>query len=86
MPFIKSIRKQYDSVQQGPKVTDFYDIQGGDIVYTAGGYAIHMFTSVGESEFKMVPKPQFQNNREVVALQGQLAAEFGVGVDESYFH
>jgi hypothetical protein len=41
MPFIKSIRKQYDKPQQGPKVTDFLDITGGDIVYTAGGWKVH---------------------------------------------
>ena len=56
MPFIKSIRKQYDKPQQGPKVSDVMDVTGGDIIYTAGGYTIHMFTSENDSQFKMTPK------------------------------
>ena len=77
MPFIKSIRKQHDKHQQGPKATDFLDITGGDIVYTAGGWKIHMFTSVGESSLNVRLKPEFANNPEVLALTaGNLTSEY----------
>ena len=80
MPFIKSVRRHYDQSQQGPKTSNFYDREGGDLVYTAGGYKIHMFTSVGDSKLKINLKPQFQN----LPAQQQLNLTSGAGLTAEY--
>jgi len=49
MPFISSIRRDHHT----PKDTSDFEVTGGDVVYTAGGYKIHMFTSVGEHELRI---------------------------------
>ena len=60
MPFISSIRGNYRDSRPKENPTDsilnYLDVTGGDIVYTLGGYRIHMFTTVGNSEFKIAPK------------------------------
>jgi hypothetical protein len=48
MPFISSIRRNYEIERQNNKN---FEIIGGDSVYTIGGYRVHTFTSVGDSEF-----------------------------------
>jgi hypothetical protein len=47
MPFISSLRRRYDGPVTGPSTLDQFKITGGDSIITAGGYRIHMFTSVG---------------------------------------
>ena len=49
MPFISSIRRNYEQEKRENKTQDF-EITGGDLVYTAGGYRIHTFTTTGEAE------------------------------------
>jgi hypothetical protein len=49
MPFINSIRKKYDKPTTGG-ILDYVDIDGGDEIYTVGGYRIHVFTKVGNSQ------------------------------------
>ena len=46
MPFVSSIRKQYDLPSEHPN--NNFEVTGGDVVYTAGGYKIHMFTTAGD--------------------------------------
>jgi len=53
MPFISSIRRKHNSDQ---KINDHIEVTGGDVVYTAGGYKIHMFTTVGDSTLHVQPK------------------------------
>jgi hypothetical protein len=75
MPFISSVRGNVDKLKQSEKTLDKFDITGGDIVYTAGGYRIHMFTKTGESQLKVALK----NNapKEVIHLQPtNLAVEY----------
>ena len=52
MPFISSIRKKYDNISK-TNILDHLEITGGDEIYTAGGYRIHLFTKTGDSEFKI---------------------------------
>ena len=64
MPFIKSIRKG-KGVQQNneaPKVHDIFDVKGGDQIYTAGGYTVHAFTTVGKDELSLNLKNKYKNN------------------------
>ena len=56
MPFISSVRGNYDKPKDSQKTLDRFDITGGDVVYTAGGYRIHMFTSTEPSEFNVALK------------------------------
>ena len=53
MPFISSIRKNYDIPDN---TSDHFEITGGDEIYTAGGYKIHLFTQVGESNLTVTPR------------------------------
>lgn len=53
MPFVSSIRREYTHTKNTNK--DF-EVTGGDIVYTAGGYKIHMFTNVGDHELLITHK------------------------------
>lgn len=58
MPFISSIRRNFkktDSVKK-ESILDHFDITGGDVVYTAGGYRIHCFLQTGDSSFTVTPK------------------------------
>ena len=55
MPFISSIRKQYDNISK-TNILDHLEITGGDEIYTAGGYRIHLFTKTGDSALKIMPK------------------------------
>ena len=52
MPFINSIRKNYDKPTTGG-ILDYVDITGGDEIYTVGGYRIHAFTKVGNSQLRV---------------------------------
>ena len=52
MPFISSIRKDHNPETRSGNA-EHLEITGGDVVYTAGGYRIHMFTSVGEAELSI---------------------------------
>ena len=69
MPFISSIRSQ-SNVQQPEKAISesIYEVTGGDKVYTAGGYTIHMFTTVGDHELTVKVKDKYKNS--AIALQG----------------
>jgi len=56
MPIIKSLRKRHDQketekVSYAPPLK----ITGGDKVYTAGGYTVHLFLTPGEHQFKIEP-------------------------------
>ena len=63
MPFISTIRSQ-SNVQQPEKAISesIYEVTGGDKVYTAGGYKIHMFTTVGEHELTVKVKDKYKNS------------------------
>ena len=50
MPFISSIRNNYDT--DHPKENTI-EVTGGDSVYTMGGYRIHTFTSTGSHELSI---------------------------------
>ena len=63
MPFISSIRKKHDVPNTG--ADNNFEVTGGDIVYTAGGYKIHMFTQVGNSALNIACK----GNSSVMQLQ-----------------
>ena len=59
MPFISTIRRNWEQEQKQKEplgTLDKFEITGGDYIYEAGGYRIHMFTSVGDHEFKVTPK------------------------------
>ena len=74
MPFISSLRKNYDVPVLGPSTEEQFEITGGDAIITAGGYKIHMFTSVGEAEFNIKQRQQTNN---AMALQtASLDAEY----------
>jgi len=51
MPFISSIRRRYKP--ETNNIDSNFKITGGNSVMTAGGYRIHMFTSVGEHTFSV---------------------------------
>jgi hypothetical protein len=56
MPFISSIRKNYNTPEVSTESnSQLFDISGGDVVYTAGGYKIHVFTSVGAANLNIKP-------------------------------
>ena len=55
MPFISSIRKNYE-VNPKNNILDYLEITGGDEIYTAGGYRIHLFTKTGDSALVIKPK------------------------------
>ena len=65
MPFISSIRR--DHARKGQPQPQF-EVTGGDVVYTAGGYKIHMFTSVGESQLNV---NLLNSNNDLLHLQSQ---------------
>jgi hypothetical protein len=71
MPFISSIRKNFEPKKSG--VLDKFDITGGDTVITSGGYRIHMFTTTGDSEFSI--KPKFEKT-DVINLASSLGVEY----------
>ena len=79
MPFISSIRSQ-SNVQQPEKVISesIYEVTGGDKVYTAGGYTIHMFTTVGDHELTVKVKDKYKNSAMNLINQasGGLTAEY----------
>jgi hypothetical protein len=52
MPFISSIRKNYD-VSDKTSTLEKFEITGGNSITTAGGYRIHTFSSTGAAEFKI---------------------------------
>jgi hypothetical protein len=52
MPFISSIRKKYETAPT-KSILDHLEITGGDEIYTAGGYRIHLFTKTGDSVLKI---------------------------------
>ena len=53
MPFVSSIRKKHnkENSHENP-----FEVTGGDVVYTAGGYKIHMFTQTGDSALNVAYK------------------------------
>ena len=57
MPYINSIRKNHIQPKSEISFTDVFEISGGDSVMTLGGYRVHTFTSEGESQFSIRPKP-----------------------------
>ena len=69
MPFISTIRSQ-SNVQQPEKAISesIYEITGGDKVYTAGGYTIHMFTTVGDHELTVKVKDKYKNMAHLVPV------------------
>jgi hypothetical protein len=76
MPFISSIRKKYDNISK-TNILDHLEITGGDEIYTAGGYRIHLFTKTGDSEFKI--KARATNNTSLEYQQ--LITEGAVDID-----
>ena len=67
MPFISSIRKNHKTPNTGEaSIANQYDIQGGDLVYDAGGYRIHCFLETGTQPFTMTPKSTY--NKDAMTL------------------
>ena len=76
MPFISSIRGNYDTPKKdGESILDKFEITGGNQVYTAGGYRIHMFTDDGTFSVKAKDP----------ALQGMLGLVKGALTIEGIF-
>ena len=79
MPFIKSIRKGRGVQQnnEAPIIHDIFDVKGGDQIYTAGGYTVHAFTTVGDSELAFNLKNKYKNNyKEAMQLVTELDLEY----------
>lgn len=75
MPFISSVRGSYDRPKEDQKTLDKFDITGGDVIYTAGGYRIHMFTSSLKSDFTVTLKDN--TPQDMISLRSnQLQTEF----------
>jgi len=70
MPFVSTIRKNHET-----KVSplDHFEITGGDEIYTAGGYRIHVFTQTGESELSIAARSDHNN---LSLLPTNLAVEY----------
>jgi len=50
MPFISSIRRNFEKPSSADGNASKFKVSGGDSIITAGGYRIHMFTTVGDAE------------------------------------
>jgi len=74
MPFVSSIRRQHIQPEiTSDSLLDHFEITGGDEIYTAGGYRIHVFTQTGESELSITPR----HSENMMHLQPtNLAAEY----------
>ena len=68
MPFISSIRKNYDASDKTDTLEKF-EITGGNSITTAGGYRIHTFSSVGDAEFSV--KLRNSNLTNTIGLQAR---------------
>ena len=68
MPFISSIRKNYD-VSDKTGTLEKFEITGGNSISTAGGYRIHTFSSVGEAELAIKLKSNASMN--TIGLQAK---------------
>ena len=66
MPFISSIRKNYD-VSDKTGTLEKFEITGGNSITTAGGYRIHTFSSVGEAALNI--KSKLQTSSSLLNLQ-----------------
>ena len=67
MPYVKSIRGNWD--QAKPTQTEQrFEIIGGDNVYTAGGYKIHEFTTPGEHQ--LIVRDRYAGKYNYAALTG----------------
>jgi hypothetical protein len=55
MPFINSIRQGFDRSTKIDQNNSKFKVTGGDKVFTAGGYTIHMFTRTGDHNFVIEP-------------------------------
>jgi len=69
MPYIKSIRRNFENTNIAQPSSHF-EITGGDKIITAGGYRIHFFTTVGEHELVVKPKDYISNSH-MAHLQSQ---------------
>lgn len=58
MPFVSTIRKKHEAPSKNELP---FEVTGGDVVYTAGGYKIHMFTQVGNSALFVMPRTDLNN-------------------------
>lgn len=56
MPFISSIRRNYQQKKEGESILDKVKITGGNSIITAGGYRIHMFTATGDHKLNIEAK------------------------------
>lgn len=73
MPFITSIRRNH--LPEVKPSQNHLEIEGGDEIYTAGGYKIHVFTDPGEAEFAI----RNAGNNNTMALQSStMQAEYMV--------
>jgi hypothetical protein len=76
MPFISSVRGNYDRTSTHQGTLDRFDITGGDVIYTVGGYRIHMFTSSEPAEFKITPKNTTQHQDALNLSPSSIAIEY----------
>ena len=58
MPFISSIRRNYDGPNTGPSNSEKFKVTGGNAIVTAGGYKIHMFLTPGNHELAILPRTE----------------------------
>lgn len=70
MPFISTIRANYnqDKVKEDIPFEKKFKITGGNVVYTAGGYRIHMFTDVGAHDFKVEYTPKYRAHLDTIGM------------------
>jgi hypothetical protein len=69
MPFIKSIRRNYNrELTNTRSPLDYFDITGGDKIIEAGGYRIHMFEATGDHVFAITPKQFSYANEDTLSL------------------
>ena len=77
MPYISSIRGIHNNPKEirdaQPKNSDIFEVTGGDKVYTAGGYTIHMFTEVGEHNLNVKLKPGIKQEEAMHLLGATLS-------------
>lgn len=61
MPIIKSLRKPQDQNEKS-SYSPPLKITGGDRVYTAGGYTVHLFLTPGQHQFKVETVEPMKND------------------------
>ena len=64
MPFVYSVRGTHSNPKDLNKSSNSsqFEVTGGDKIFTAGGYVIHMFTTVGDAKLTVKPRNNNYSN------------------------